>query len=254
MSNYNFLPSQYEYTVNTQLNQEHNFIKSGLDNRESELYNLQLVFLIDISGSMGEEDQDPEGTGRDGLLGRGRWTRYDNMVKILRNMAAELIKFDKDRKLPCYFFNDHVLRVEITDPNLLIAQVRRSLPSGGTALHLAWREALQELNDVENFLFIVFTDGVPNDPGAVSSFIHSEIYRRDPKGDRINMLFLRFGDDPGAMQFLQDQDDHPVYGESVDHKSDNAAYVLGPKLLVLNPLYEEIEKKPEWIPVLAQCK
>jgi hypothetical protein len=51
-------------------------------------------------------------------------------------------------------------------------------------------------------------------------------------------------DDLGAVKFLQDQYDHPVYGGNVDHKSDNAAYVLGPKLLVLNALYEEIEKNP----------
>jgi hypothetical protein len=66
------------------LRQETYFVESGLDNRESELYNLQLVFLIDVSGSMEEKDVDPEGVGVDGLLGRGKWTRYDNMVKILK--------------------------------------------------------------------------------------------------------------------------------------------------------------------------
>jgi hypothetical protein len=113
---------------------------------------------------------------------------------------------------------------------------------------------LQELNDVDIFLFIVFTDGVPDDTHQVASFIQQEIYRRDPEGDRINILFLRFGDDPGALKFLQDQDDHPVYGGNVDHKSDNAPYVLGPKLLVLNALEEEIEKNPAWASRLSQCQ
>ena len=252
---YQFEQSQYEYTPETRLRQEANFVESGLDRKESELYNLQLVFLIDVSGSMKEVDKDPEGTGKDGTFGRGVWTRYDNMLKILRNMSAELFSYDKDKKLPCYFFNHSVKRVDITDPNLLIAQVRTIKPEGSTAMHLALQQAANDqINDIDNTLFIVFTDGVPDDTRAVSQVIEREIYRRDPKGDRINILFLRFGDDRGAMQFLQDQDDHPIYGESVDHKSDNAAYMLGPKLLVLNALYEQIEKDPAWTQRLITCQ
>ncbi len=253
-SYYGFQPSQYEYRPETQLKQETNFVRSGLDRKETDLLNLQLVFLIDISGSMEETDVDPEGVGKDGLLGRGKWTRFDNMVKILRNMTSELLKFDKDGKLPCFFFNNAVSKIEITDPNVLIAQVRRYKPGGSTAMHLALYEAIQEVNDIDNYLFVVFTDGVPDDTNAVSRFLQNEIHRRDPKGDRLNVLFLRFGDDSGAIKFLEDMDDHSVFGENVDTKSDNAAFVLGPKLLVLNAIYEEIEKKPEWQSVLDACK
>lgn len=104
-----------------------------------------------------------------------------------------MLKYDKDGKLPCYFFNNQVKRIEVSDPNLLIAQVRSHEPGGSTALHLAFRESLQELNNMDNFLFIVFTDGVPDDTHQVASFIQQVIYRRDPGGDRINILFLRFG-------------------------------------------------------------
>lgn len=136
---------------------------------------------------------------------------------------------------------------------VLIAQARQRRPGGSTALHLALNESLRELNDVDNFLYIVFTDGVPDDPAAISKFNSQEIYGRDPKGDRINILYLRFGDDPGAIKFLQDEDDHRVYGGNVDVKSDNAAYLLGPKLLVLNAIYEKIENDPAWKARLAQC-
>ena len=245
---------QFVYTRETTLRQDTNFVMSGLDRNESDLYNLQLVFLIDISGSMEAEDVDPEGTGKTGLLGR-KWTRFDNMVKILRNMSKDLFQYDKDKKLPCYFFNGEVKRFEITDPNLLVAQVRQFRPTGSTALHLALKQAIDtELNDVENFLFIVFTDGEPDNPRAVEDIIQREIHARDRSGDRINLLFLRFGDHPDAMRFLQAQDDHPVHGMNVDHKSDNAAYVLGPKLLVLNALYEKIENDPAWIAKLAACQ
>ena len=252
---YAFEQSQYEYTPETRLRQEAHFVESGLDKNESELYNLQLVFLIDISGSMQERDVDPEGTGKDGTFGRGQWTRYDNMLKILRNMSADLHKFDKDGKIPVYFFNNEVKKVDITDPNLLIAQVRMMKPGGSTAMHLALKQAVNDqINDIDNILFIVFTDGVPDDTRAVATIIENDIYRKDPRGDRLNILFVRFGDDRGAIQFLNDQDDHPVYGESVDHKSDNAAYILGPKLLVLNALYERIEKDPAWSARLAACQ
>lgn len=252
---YAFEQSQYEYTPETRLRQEAHFVESGLDKNESELYNLQLVFLIDISGSMQERDVDPEGTGKDGTFGHGQWTRYDNMLKILRNMSADLHKFDKDGKIPVYFFNNEVKKVDITDPNLLIAQVRMMKPGGSTAMHLALKQAVNDqINDIDNILFIVFTDGVPDDPRAVATIIENDIYRKDPRGDRLNILFVRFGDDRGAIQFLTDQDDHRVYGESVDHKSDNAAYILGPKLLVLNALYERIEKDPAWSARLAACQ
>lgn len=254
MAQYAFQESQYERFATTKLRQEAHFVESGLDAKESVLYNLQLVFLIDISGSMEEIDVDPEGIGKDGLLGR-KWTRYDNMVKIMKAMTADLLQFDKDRKLPCYFFNDAVERVEMTDPNLLIASARTRKPGGGTALHLALKEACsRELNDIDNTLLIVFTDGVPNEPGAVEALIKGEIHRRDPKGDRINILFVRFGDDPGAVQWLEDQDNHTIYGGSVDVKSDNACYLLGPKLLVLNAIYEQLENDPKWADRLRACR
>jgi hypothetical protein len=255
MSGYQFQHTQYELKSETVLKQEAHFVESGLDANESVLYNLQLVFLIDISGSMQESDVDPDGVGTDGLLGRGRWTRYDNMVKIMKSMTNDLLKFDKDKRLPCYFFNNQVKRVELQDPNMVIAQIRTMKPEGTTALHLAIQEACKnELNDVDNFLFIVFTDGVPDDPAAAASVIQNEIHRRDPKGDCLNILFVRFGDDPGAVKFLQDQDNHEVYGASVDTKSDNACFLLGPKLLVLNAIYEKIENDPAWASRLAKCK
>lgn len=242
---YAFAVSQYERSPKTVLEQEMNYVKSNMDSKESVLFNLQLIFLVDTSASMGINDVDPDGVGKDGLLGRGQWTRFDNMVKLLKAMTTDLLKFDKDGKLPCYFFNSTVERQEFTDPNMLVAQVRTMRPGGSTAMHLAFRESLRELNDIDNFLYIVFTDGEPDDQKAVSQFIETEIYAKDKGGDRINILFVRFGDDAKAMAYLQEQDDHPIYGDNVDTKSDNAAYVLGPKLLVLNAIYEELEKDPD---------
>jgi hypothetical protein len=251
---FKFSDDPYERTARTKLNQEVNLVKSKMDSKESILYNLELIFLIDISGSMETVDLDPEGVGKDGLLGRGKWTRYDNMVKILKAMTADLINYDKDKTLPCYFFNSTVKRIEIKDPNLLVAQVRQEKPSGGTAMHLALQQSTQELNDVDNFLYIIFTDGIPDDKHAVETFINHEVRGRDPSGDRINLLFVRFGDDEGAIQFLEYLDDHPVFGENVDTKSDNAAFYLGPKLLVLNGIYEEIENDPQFKPTLDKLR
>lgn len=228
-----------------------NIVTTNSEELESSLYNLQLIFLIDVSGSMQTVDVDPEGKGVNGMLGPC-WTRYDNMVKLLKNMVNDMFMYDKDKNIPCFFFNHQVHEESFTDPNMLLATVRMHKPTGTTALAEAFQASLKCLNDLDNFLYIVFTDGAPDNTQNVEEFIYKNIYTKDPSGNRINILFVRFGDDRGAIQFLQYLDDHPTFGNNVDAKSDNAAYLLGPKLLILNGLYEHVEKLPEWQKKLAQ--
>jgi hypothetical protein len=250
-SRYAFEPSQYEVAPETFVAYEERLTETNSDDLVANLYDLQLIFLCDISGSMAEEDQDPEGKSTHGMFGN-RWTRYDNMVKLLRTMVGELFAFDKDGNIPCYFFNDKVHSMSFTDPEKLVAQARSYRPGGSTNLAAALKKAAKDnLDSKQNFLFIIFTDGVPDSTAAVEEFIKKKIHKKDPKGDRINLLFIRFGDDRGAMQFLEDMDDHPIFGDNVDTKSDNAAYFLGPKLLVLNGMYEHLEKLPKYAAELA---
>jgi hypothetical protein len=225
---------------------EEHLVATDSDSLEEKLYNLQLIFLVDISGSMQEKDTDPEGTGTRGMLGPF-WTRYDNMVKLLKNMVTQLWQYDSNGEIPCYFFNDKVECEVFKDPKKLLATIRTHKPSGTTALGDAlYRAAAENLNDKENFLFIVFTDGVPNNVDQVFQFLEHEIYWKDRTGDRLNVLFVRFGNDRGAIHFLSDLDDHALFGGNVDMKSAAAAYYLGPKLLVLNGIFEHLEEIPEF--------
>ena len=77
------------------------------------------------------------------------------------------------------------------------------------------------------------------------------VTRQDPGGDRLNVLFIRIGDDPGAIDFLQDLDDCARIGDNVDTKSDNEAFVLGPRCLVLNAIFEHLEgDMDKYVPAL----
>ena len=246
--NYDFKATQYEASPNQLDGHELNLVKSGMDDREKILYNLQLVFLVDTSGSMREADQDPLGQGTQGLLGN-YWCRYDNTVKVIKLMINEIFKFDKDGKLPLYFFNNDVKKEIVSSPDEVIMKCRRNLPTdGSTNLYTALEHAFSEINDIDNILFVVFTDGCPNKGQEITipKLIHDKVVKRDPTGDRLNMLFVRMGDDPGAIEFLRDLDDDPSIGGWVDTKSDNACFALGPKLLLLNAIFEELEKLPVW--------
>ena len=248
---YQFSPSQYEYQATTQARHQKNFERFQLD--ESAFIGLKLVFLIDISGSMQEEDVDPEGVSRDGVYGRGKWTRYDNMAKLLRNMVGQMFEINSESSIPLYFFNNTVKRLDVNSPRQLMDNISSHLPNGSTAMHLALEQATKNhVNEKDKVLFIIFTDGAPDDAPAVSRIIGRNIYARDPEGNRLNLLFVRFGDDQAAMQFLEDQDNNPTYGDSVDHKSDNAAYALGVKLLIYNALFETVENDSEWSATLSK--
>lgn len=68
------------------------------------LSHLELIFLVDISGSMETADVDPECVGVDELLGKAKWTRHDNLVKIMKAMTGDSLRFDQNGTLPVYFF------------------------------------------------------------------------------------------------------------------------------------------------------
>jgi hypothetical protein len=243
-SPYHFEPSQYELANELTSNHQAHMVATRSTDLESTLHDLQLVFLVDISRSMAERDVDPEGKSTRGMLGPF-WTRYDSMIKLLKNMIGEMFNYDKDGSIPVYFFNKKVYKETFTDPNRLVATARTYRPKGTTRLGHALRRAARDNIDANsNTLFIVFTDGAPDNLAEVESFLSNKIHKADPDGQRLNVLFVRFGEDEGAIQFLQDLDDHSVFGGNVDTKSANAAFFLGPKLLILNGIYEHLENLP----------
>jgi len=73
-------------------------------NMESELYNLQLVLIIDHSGSMLQQDEDGSGQGRSkGMTPRNWWSRFDNLFQVTKYLAESLFEYDKDKKYSTLF-------------------------------------------------------------------------------------------------------------------------------------------------------
>lgn len=210
---------------------------------EDSLRNLQVVLLVDISGSMLTEDLDGKGEAKQKGM-HGPWSRYDNTFQAAKYMAESIFEYDKDGQIPIVFFGDRAEHVVVDSIGKMMVQFKKRKPAESTNMYDALKLAFdRELKEADNTLFIMFTDGAPN-PGQephIKTLIHDRLSKRDPKGARLNILFLRLGDDEKAMAFLQDLDDCAEIGENVDTKSDNAMYAMGPKNLMLNAIHEHLD-------------
>ncbi|EFC35440.1 predicted protein [Naegleria gruberi] len=144
------------------------------ENKEPALQNLQLVLIIDHSGSMGSFDEDATGQNRSkGLVDSNHWTRYDNVIQAAKYLSESILQYDKDGKVPLIFFDSNVREVIVDSIPRLVAAFEKNQPNSSTnllgALELAFKN---HVNDHENVLFIVFTDGSPN----------GESYPKAPRG------------------------------------------------------------------------
>ena len=217
-------------------------------NFEDSLMNLQLILVIDHSGSMLMPDEDGTGQGRDkGMTGKPYWSRFDNLFQIAKYLAESLIEYDKDKNIPVYLFGNDVVRHDVKSMGEMLLKFKKVIPidQQGTNLLGALEKAFNDqVNDLENMMFIVITDGTPNDGQVprIKNLIQERIAKKDPTGKRLNMLFIRIGDDRNAIAFLKDLDDCKEVGDNVDTKSDNMVYKMGPKNLILNAIHEHLDK------------
>ena len=214
-------------------------------NYEASLCDLQLVLIIDHSGSMRAPDIDGTGAGKsNGMISHGQWTRWDNVFQAAKYLVDSLFEYDKDGKIPVVFFGDESEEIIASSiPQLLDLFKTRRPTEECTNLLSAVNLAFARHVTGENTLFICFTDGCPNrgQEPHIKSTIQHFLSSDDPSGERLNILFLRVGDDPGAIAFLQDLDDCPEIRNNCDTKPDNAIYVMGPKNLILNAIHEHLD-------------
>ena len=190
-------------------------------------------------------DEDGAGLGRTrGILGKG-WMRWDNCIQTVMYLSEALLEYDKDRSLPLIFFGYHAVELVATNKDEFFAVVKEHAPTQETtnmleALTLAFD---RHVNEEENVLFVVLTDGAPNagQEPEIKRLIFDRLTKADHEGKRLNSLFLRFGDDPAAINFLKDMDDCEEIGDNVDTKSDNAMYAMGPKNLIVNAIHEHLD-------------
>ncbi|KAG2374351.1 hypothetical protein C9374_010921 [Naegleria lovaniensis] len=215
---------------------------------EDALQGLQLVLLVDKSGSMKTVDEDATGQGRtNGMIKQNEWTRYDNVFQVAKYLAESVFEYDANGSVPIFFFDNNVVEEEATSIGQMLVKFRNHKPQNGSTNMLeALRMAFdRHLNNRENILFIVFTDGCPNAGQEIKilDLIHKKVVKSDPTGNRVNILFIRHGDDQGAIEFLQYLDDCQLIGENVDTKSDNAIFAMGPKNVILNAIFEHLDEE-----------
>jgi hypothetical protein len=215
-------------------------------NLEDSLRQLQLVLIVDRSGSMNTPDEDGTGQHRQtGMTVNGTWTRWDNTFQAAKYLAESVLEYDKDGNIPLLFFGNGVEEINVRSVGEMLLNFKRRLPTNeSTNLLAALQTAFQRnVNNTENVLFIIFTDGAPiqGQQPHVKQLIRDQITRNDPTGTRLNLLFIRMGDDPQAMEFLADLDDSPDIAKNIDTKSDNAMYMMGPKNLILNAIHEHLD-------------
>ena len=204
---YEVPPEVQRYEVPPGMQAQHNaYFESTSKNYEQVLNNLQLVLIVDRSGSMRIEDEDGSGRGqRSGMMSPHQWTRWDNTLQIVMYLAQSLFCYDKDGRIPLIFFGNDVIQTEVRNGYELYEEFLKNRPTNETTnLYAALRVAFFQHIDShpnENVLFIVVTDGCPNagQENPIKELIYECVCKKDPTGDRLNVLFLRVGDDSGIL-------------------------------------------------------
>jgi serine/threonine protein kinase len=212
---------------------------------EETLRKLQIVVLVDRSGSMQSVCEDTSGFNhKRGMFGN-KWTRWDEAFQAAKNLAHALFEYDMDGIIPLYFFGNDVVSSQSKDAGEMLIRFRANVPTNeGTNLLEALQRAFADtLNDSDIILYVILTDGRPDSgtQDAVLNLIRDRAVRSDPTGDRVNLLFLRVGDDPDAIAFLQHLDNCKEIGKNVDTQSVRAISAMGPKNLILNGIFEHLD-------------
>lgn len=203
----------------------------------------EVFILVDRSGSMNAKDDNPTGRSTG-----SQWTRWDS-AKVAAESIAELsLSLDQDGTVDIMLWDGDrygALQSQyetMTNVSDISGFFERNLPQRGStplaeALEDVYTKHLSSLlSKSEPFTCIILTDGQPNDPGKVK-----QLFKRMIKENRLEQSgretlaafsFVRMGDDPGAMNFLQDLDDNLIQQlnvnvDIVDTKEDNFLFGTG---------------------------
>lgn len=220
------------------------------------LQHLQLVMLIDRSGSMRKPDHDSSGEGRVAgtsfttpKTGRPYWSRWDNMVCLMKWLCAEgFFSYDADGSLPVLLFGNDVIEFEAKTPSQLTVNLCRKSNkplTDGTNLKKALELVFAKHFDPEKLnIYIIATDGEPNVDThmAIQTLIHQKCSQLDPTAQRLRLLFIRFGDEPDAINFLKNMRSAEIIRQWVDCKTDDICYEMGPQNLLLNAFYHHLDE------------
>ena len=241
--------SKYEVPENVKEQHEECFYEKSY-NYEDALRKLQLVLIVDKSGSQQASDSHPLNENQTKGIFGNRWTQWDNTFYAAKYLAESIFEYDADGHVPLVFFGHEATSVEAKSIGQMLLSFKKEKPTNETtnlvsALQLAFEKYSSPSSEDEKILFIVLTDGSPNSgqEPVVEKIIEENLKKNGIKDEALNILFVRIGDDPGAVQFLNNLDNSTCVGDVVDTKSDNMVYQMGPKNLILNAIFEHLDKE-----------
>ncbi len=178
--------------------------------------NLDVEFLLDMSGSMGTRD-----------CAKGKKTRWEYGQETGTALAKAVEPYDDDGITVVVFNNTHQA-FESVRSQLVAATFKKYTPGGSTNTagvlkarldaYFARKEkargkkgglfskAVPATNPPKPLLLFVMTDGVPDDKPAVARVIINAANKIE-KGEEIAICFVQVGNDSGATIFLKSLDD-----------------------------------------------
>jgi hypothetical protein len=214
------------------------------------LWGTDIVLLFDVSGSMLFPDQypfpgaAPKSQYQNPMAPGDYWKRGDSSYMIGEYLTGTALQYDKDHKVPVYFFGTQVTEISTTHPQQLFEQFAATPPAAGQGTNLLGALTLAFNNHIihpktDRILFIVITDGEPNDKKEkFEKLIYKHLTKNDKKGDRLNIFFIQIGDDEGATEFLKYLDNGKRIKKNVDSKKDNWVYAQPGEMIILKPTLE----------------
>lgn len=212
----------------------------------------KLVVLVDRSWSMMSQDQyhfnylsppPPSKFTAHNIPGL-HWKRMDSAFLIASHLANTIFKYDETGTIPVYFFGTHVHKLTIQNTQDLFNGFGPHAPDQSQstnlydALNLAFEENITPTNQV---LFLVITDGEANGSKKnIEKLIYNKVAKKDPKGHRLNILFVQIGDDDKATAFLQYLDEGSKrIRKNVDVKKDDWIYTQPGEKVFLEAIFED---------------
>lgn len=225
------------------------------------LNDLQLVVLVDRSYSMLSSDAyaflnynqaPPSKFVNPKAPTDVSWKRMDSAFMIASHLATTMIKYDKDGKVPVYFFGSKVDKAEIHNAEELYMEFGKYPPDAHQTTNL--KDALEKAFDQNikrkhgigkpnRTLFLVITDGKPDGKREkIADLIHHKVSSIDHHGERLNVFFIQIGDDEGASEFLSYMDNECKHiKKNVDTKKDEYIYARLADQVVLEAIFEDQE-------------
>lgn len=178
--------------------------------------NLDVEFLLDMSGSMGTRD-----------CANGKKTRWEYGQETGTALAKAVEPYDDDGITVTVFNNSHTT-FESVRSQLVAATFKKYSPNGSTNTAGVLKARLDAYFDRKEkakgkkgglftkavppsappkpVLLFVMTDGVPDDQNAVKRVI-IDAANKIEKDEELAICFVQVGNDPGATAFLKSLDD-----------------------------------------------